>query len=152
MSTLRCYMWIHNKLNPVDRAVQAAHCASELALENLPMWKEWASKDKTMILYKAHNTAHLERVIEKLSALKDTNIPFAFFQEDHDTLGGLKTACCLVFPSGIVDLARAFPNKGTKLLMSSYIVAFFSGHGLIYEQEQPILEVLSTIIQAELLT
>lgn len=106
---LYLYIFPHRGLNHVYRTVQTQHAVTEMVIkggEGLVHGKD----HKTSILMEGLNSAGLKKLVEILSK---TNLAWADFREDEETMEGIRT--CVVF---VLDKNKTYDdNVATMKLM-----------------------------------
>lgn len=95
----RCYIFSHAILGSIHKGVQSAHCVAEICKNKDSLTKQWQNKDKTLILLNGGFTSELEETKKEIETLfKESDIPFASFNEDHKTAAGMLTATGFILP------------------------------------------------------
>lgn len=119
---MRYYGFCNFMLSSVQQGVQNFHVCHELfnkydARSQLAphgarsVLREWSTSHKTAIFLNGGNAIALRSVYAQLADFGDELcLPYAKFHEDEDSLDNLMTACGIVVPTSIVDMAQAFRN------------------------------------------
>lgn len=114
---MRYYGFSNFMLSSIQQGVQNFHVlgdmmvtyttgtrASDMAAR--AVLHQWASTHKTAIFLNGGNAAGVRAVYERLWEFgHELHLPFDKFHEDQDSLDGTMTACGIVVPTYIVDLA-----------------------------------------------
>ncbi len=102
MDTFKCCTWAHFALSGIQKGVQSAHAMGELILDGNELAKDWLRNHKTVLFFDGGATGELAKKYLILSeAFSGSQIPFASFQEDQYTLGGITTAIGTIIPDSI---------------------------------------------------
>jgi hypothetical protein len=127
---MRLYTFGNYYLSSIQQAVQSAHVVSELFVKypnelhdmHSPDGKlyDWATHHKTLICLNGGNNEEL-RVLyfDKLCHIgTNLGLPYARFNEDEQSLGGIMTCCGIVVPAKIYDGAQVLRGQdGMQQLM-----------------------------------
>ena len=89
----RMYCLVLKHLNPIQKGVQSAHSIVEYAnkYSSDKDYKQWATKDKTLIMLNGGTSPELENIVHELN---DNDIQYAVFTEPD--LNGLITSICFI--------------------------------------------------------
>ena len=112
---MRYYGFANFMLSSVQQGVQNFHVCHELFNKYFvsssgaaKVLHEWSVNHKTAVFLNGGNAAGLRNVYDQLTAFGDELcLPYAKFHEDEDSLDNTMTACGIVVPTAIVDLAQA---------------------------------------------
>jgi len=123
MSDLRFYTFVNFYLSSIQQGVQSFHVLGEMfnkyGADDLPSidhylrLNDWSRNHKTLIVLNGGANADIEDTyykLEELSRSLSFPLPFAKFNEDSKSLGGIITACGCVLPQEIyeaVDFRKA---------------------------------------------
>lgn len=104
---LRLYTFVNFYLSSIQQGIQSAHVVHTLFTKypteanNQMLW-DWAKNDKTMIVLNGGANADIDEISETLYNLRGhsiiNNMPMACFEEDEQSLGGIRTAVGIVVP------------------------------------------------------
>lgn len=94
------YCLVLKYLNPIQKGVQSAHSIVEYAnkYSSDKDYKQWATKDKTLIMLNGGTSPELENIIHELN---DNDIQYAVFTEPD--LNGLITSICFLASEEVFD-------------------------------------------------
>jgi len=130
MSDLRFYTFVNFYLSSIQQGVQSFHVLHEMfnkyhaialnislrddqKLAASKRLRDWSTNHKTLIVLNGGANADIEDTyykLEELSRSLSFPLPFAKFNEDSKSLGGIITACGCVLPQEIyeaVDFRKA---------------------------------------------
>lgn len=96
----RMYCLAERHLSSIQKAIQSAHAIVEYGLTygNSPEYKQWAEKDKTIIILDGGNSVDLDSIIDQLVC---ENWPFeVFYEPDMDNF---RTAIAFLAPNEVYD-------------------------------------------------
>lgn len=121
-------------LSPLQNGLQTAHAVSEMyadleegATKNMDAFRTWASKDKTIIICNALNSAGVAEAYNKASFYGTRlNLPVTVFNEDTQSLNDAPTAAAIIVPRCIYDAQRA-PKPTELSFFKKMRVAIFGG-------------------------
>ena len=110
----RLYTFVNGLyMSQIQYGIQSAHLVGDLSVKYedpnnflTQVYKEWARKDKTMIILSAVNLQGLKDVYESLSQF-DSEFPVGCFHEDEESLGGLMTCVGIIVPETIYAVIPA---------------------------------------------
>lgn len=111
---MRYYGFCNFMLSSVQQGVQNFHVCHELFNKYLvsssgaaKVLYDWSTDHKTAVFLNGGNAAGLRAVYAQLTSFGDELcLPYAKFHEDEDSLDNTMTACGIVVPTAIVDLAQ----------------------------------------------
>jgi len=116
---MRYYGFANFMLSSIQQGVQNFHVLGEMfneypcsdtAAER--MLVNWSMNHKTAIFLNGGNAQGLRDVYGKLVEFGDAlNLPVAKFHEDEDSLDGAMTACGIIVPTLVVDIALLVPSE-----------------------------------------
>lgn len=107
-------------LSSIQQGVQNFHVCHEL-FNKYPLSSTsasnvlhlWSLGHKTAVFLNGGNAAGLRDVYAQISEFGDSlDLPYAKFHEDEDSLDNSMTACGIVLPTSIVDIAQRL-REGT---------------------------------------
>lgn len=112
---MRYYGFCNFMLSSVQQGVQNFHVCHELfnkyrfsSSSAANVLHEWSVSHKTAVFLNGGNAAGLREVYAQLTTFGDEmSLPYAKFHEDEESLDKTMTACGIVVPTAIVDLAQA---------------------------------------------
>lgn len=116
---MRLYTFVNFYLSSIQQGIQTAHLVHELFTKyKAPITKsskskmlyDWANNHKTIITLNGGANEDIEDVFKRLSIPKMHNYPFASFNEDHFSLGGVMTCCGIVVGPEVYE-AKSFFNS-----------------------------------------
>jgi len=112
---MRAYFFVNNWLSQIQRGIQVAHCAVEMARyyarhtgvgeTRFLDFEEWADQHKTMIVLNGGGHADLNDLTGFLSQ-GPHDLPWGYFKEDRESLNGAVTCVGVVIPERIYEKAR----------------------------------------------
>lgn len=125
---MRLYTFTNMYLSDIQKGIQSAHLVHEIMNEahdncmtiasdsdlttqeihfdkKALMVKEWAEEHKTMIVCNGGNSANLNAIGELFSNTQNP-YPFAWFNEDEESLNGAITCVGIVLPEELYDCVR----------------------------------------------
>lgn len=117
---MRAYFFGNFYLSSIQQGIQALHCTANMFVKynKLPhnvckdVVFDWADNFKTTILLNGGNSADLQ---ELLDIFKDQDdFPWAYFNEDKDSLNSALTCIGIIIPESIYRTAD-FLRKGGKV-------------------------------------
>jgi hypothetical protein len=103
---MRLYSFVNFYLSSIQQGIQTAHVLQELNNEygrkiSAPgkVLFDWARDHKTIIVLNGGTRSDVEKTYFRLKELCiPLGLPFSFFHEDDDSLGGIVTCCAAVIP------------------------------------------------------
>lgn len=117
---MRMYSFTNFYLSSIQQGIQPAHCISEMFVKYNDETRardilfDWATSHKTMICLNGGNSAGVRAVWEQLITIgMATGLPFVKFHEDADSLDGISTACAIIVPARVYDVAAALRKAET---------------------------------------
>lgn len=120
-------------LSPLQNGLQTAHAVSEMyadleegTTKNMDAFRAWASKDKTIIICNALNSAGVGEAYNKATFYGTRlNLPSTVFNEDTQSLNDAPTAAAIIVPRCYYDAQRA--QKPAEPAFFSKIAAYIFG-------------------------
>ena len=100
----RMFGFVPYNISEIQKGIQCLHGVVEYQLEfgkNKP-YKEWAEKEKTIIILNGGTTGHNSTMLERVRELNDLRIPISTFHEPD--LNDALTSVNFILPSTIYDL------------------------------------------------
>lgn len=111
---LRLYSLVAgNYLSSGQRGLQTGHTISELfALgQPHPLFQEWASSHRTIIILNAGNHGGVMRAYDRLQDFGERlNLPKVLFREDEESMNSMATATAVVVPQRLFDVVSVAPK------------------------------------------
>lgn len=116
---MRYYGFCNFMLSSVQQGVQNFHVCHELfnkyafsSAGAAKVLSAWSIEHKTAIFLNGGNAAGIRDTYAQLTVFGDELcLPYANFHEDEDSLDNTMTACGIVVPTAIVDLAQAMRDS-----------------------------------------
>lgn len=115
----RLYSFTNYYLSSLQKGLQTAHVVGNMARNDhnnvfnrrvKTAFREWADKDKTIIILNGGNHAAIVEWYEYLIKFVD-NYPVAGFQEDSVSLNGAYTATGIILPESVYTGVTTDPNE-----------------------------------------
>jgi hypothetical protein len=144
-------------MSQIQYGIQSAHLVGDLSVkyENpnnflTQVYKEWARKDKTMIILSAVNLQGLKDVYESLSQF-DSEFPVGCFHEDEESLGGLLTCVGIIVPEtiyGAISFRDAFdinPAIEVEAIPGSWVYFGEDGQRRVYNPDHKFWNLINTL-------
>lgn len=112
-------------LSPLQNGLQTAHAVSEMFADlennhtqNMDAYREWATKDKTIIICNALNSAGVGEAYNK-AAFYGTRLklPATVFNEDTQSLNDAPTAAAIIVPRCFYDARPVQQQEELSFLM-----------------------------------
>jgi hypothetical protein len=86
------------------------NCTDDHGIAASRVLNDWADNHKTAIFLNGGNAASVRAVYDQLWGFGHTlSLPFDLFHEDQESLGGTMTACGIIVPTLVVDIAQLVP-------------------------------------------
>lgn len=115
---MRLYSFVNGLyLRPIQHGIQTAHLVHDLFIKYQTVHRkdagrvlyDWARDHKTIIILDASPMANVEATYRSLIELgPKLKLPYEYFKEDEESLGGIMTCCGIVVPE---RLYNAVPGK-----------------------------------------
>lgn len=107
---MRLYTFVNYYLSSIQQGIQSAHIVGELSRLNDPMYREWASTHKTIIVCNGGNNSDLYRLYAFFQTTSE--YPWAMFAEDTASLNGTLTGIGIIIPEFICVEIDSFRKAG----------------------------------------
>jgi hypothetical protein len=104
---MRLYAFTNMYLSSLQIGLQTAHLVSELSQLNHPLYQDWASNHKTIIILNGGNQQSLHEIHTFLSDYSE-EYPVAKFHEDEVSLNNALTCTGIIIPEDIYNIST--PN------------------------------------------
>lgn len=102
---MRLYSVVNsNWIKPLQCGLQTAHAVGNISVkysrgsDQYPIYEEWATNHKTIIILNGGNNAGIRKAYDIFSV---TGLPFTAVHEDYDSLDGALTSASIIVPSYI---------------------------------------------------
>lgn len=112
---LRLYSFGNMYLQGIQAGIQCQHATTELFVKYLPfehrcsdILYDWANNHKTTILLNGVMAKDLEELSNFLD--KNSTLPWSYFNESEDALGGVLTNICIIVPERIYNADTFAPE------------------------------------------
>jgi hypothetical protein len=114
MSNLRLYTFCNMYLSQIQQGIQSAHVLGDMAVKYnkarssplATLFWDWAENHKTMIVCNGGANQDIEEMYSLLAAVSSKSLfglPYASFNEDVMSLGGVMTGCGIILPEDLYD-------------------------------------------------
>ena len=100
---MRFYAMGNSYLSSIQQGIQAFHVLGEMVANRgaeIAMVDEWLHNHKTLVCLNGGNNAKLLTMYEFLST-SDNKYPWAYFNEDEESMGGMMTSIGIIVPEKI---------------------------------------------------
>lgn len=145
---LRFYCFVNYYLSSIQQGIQTGHCAvdvvrkyaragrpSDIHPSSESMVNNWADNHKTFITLNGGNHQSLQNALE---VIQMSGLPYATFNEDYQSLGGIMTCVGVVVPASIFT-AKALPSslEAPQVFEASWVADDGQIETALYDEASP---------------
>lgn len=114
---MRAYFWTNFMLSSIQHGIQAQHCTAEMFTKYYPgtenfksirareLLFDWSTNHKTTIIKNGGTLKDLWKIIVMFDE-QDNYLPYDYFREDQDSLGGIVTCVGIIVPEKIYNITK----------------------------------------------
>jgi hypothetical protein len=152
---LRLYSFVNYYLSSIQQGIQTGHVAVDLLrkytmddshpVHQIDFVEDWADNHKTFITLNGGNNAG---ILEASEIVVRSGLPFAFFREDEQSLGGILTSCAVIVPDYIYD--AKFDKESSATWKDTYYVYSTDTQSISYGPTHPSYEIIHLLRNSRL--